>query len=285
MHDTSVTELATILLDPVSEKMKALTRVQKGLKSLCSPGFLESPDKVDAAALALEQFDPKAVGLDLDFSELLNALAEDQRERANVRRLAFGKELNEAAQRENMTCRLITGDPMEFSLPPFAVAVDLGRNRATLTYARLPVGELPAKPDKIMGAIKKQLKAFEAGWSSERFFEALLEAYRTELFRIRKPAGERLEIVSLLPGVAFLFQSARFRLEPLSGNYRSYGRFNMAWDLASLRRKGLLEQQGYRLNLGAATGSSTKNKKNVLYIEEGAGRGQYYLSLWFTPAA
>jgi len=285
MHDTPVTERATILLDPVSEKVKALTRVQKALKSLCSINTLNSPDKVDAATLVLKQFDPKAVGLDLDLSELLEAVAQDQRERAKIRRLAFGKELNEAARGENMTCRLITGDPMEFSLPPFAVAVDLGRNRATLTYARLPVGELPAKPDKIMGAIKKQLKAFEAGWSPERFFEALLEAYRTELFRVRKPAGERLEIVSLLPGVAFLFQNARFQLEPLSGNYRSYGRFNMAWDLASLRRKGLLEQKGFRLNLGAATGSSTKNKKSVLYIEEGAGRGQYYLSLWFTPSA
>jgi len=285
MHDTPVTELAATLLDPVSEKVKGLTQVQKALKSLCALSSLESPDKVDAAALVLEQFDPKAVGLDLDLSELLEAVAQDQRDRANARRLAFGKELNEAAQTENMMCQLITGDPMEFSLPPFAVAVNLARNRATLTYARLSVGELTATPNNIMAAIKKQLKAFEAGWSSERFFEALLEAYRTELFRVRKPIGERLEIVNLLPGVAFLFQSARFRVEPLSGNYRSYGRFNMAWDLASLRRKGLLEQQGYRLNLGAATGSSTKNKKNVLYIEEGAGRGQYYLSLWFTPLA
>ncbi len=33
MHDTPVTELATILLDPVSEKVKALIRVQKALKT------------------------------------------------------------------------------------------------------------------------------------------------------------------------------------------------------------------------------------------------------------
>ena len=285
MHDTPVTELATTLLDPVTEKLKGLTRVQKALKSLCSLNTLESPDKVDTAARVLEQFDPEAVGLDLDLSPLLGAVAEDQRERAGARRLAFGKELNEAAQRENMTCRLITGDPMEFSLPPFTVGVDLSRNQASLAYARLPVAEMPAKAPRIMAAIQKQLKAFEAGWSSERFFEALLEAYRTELFRIRKPAGERGEIVRLLPGLAFLFQGTRFLSEPLSGNYRSYGRFHLAWDLSALRQRGLLEQQGVRLNLGAATGSSTKNKKNVLYIEEGSGRGQYYLSLWFTPVA
>ncbi len=284
MHETLVTEPAATLLDPVSEKVKELTRVQKALKGLCSESTLESPDKVDTACRVLEQFDPEAVGLDLDLSQLLEAVAEDQRERAGARKLAFGKELNEAAQRENMTCRLITGDPMEFSLPPFAVSVNLARNLTTLTYARLPVGEMPAKSSNIMAAIRKQLKAFEAGWSSEGFFEALLEAYRTELFRERKPAGERVEIVRLLPGVAFLFQSARFLSEPLSGNYRSYGRFHLAWDLSALRQRGLLEQQGYRLNLGAATGSSTKNKKNVLYIEEGAGRGQYYLSLWFTPS-
>lgn len=285
MHDTPVTERAATLLDPVSEKVKALTQVQKVLKSLCSPSTLDSPDKVDAAALVLKAFDPKAFGLNLDLSELLEAVAEDQRERAGARRLAFGKALNEVAQSENMTCRLITGDPMEFALPPFTVAVNLSRNQATLTYARLPMGEMPAKPEKIMAAIRKQLKAFEAGWSSERFFEALLEAYHTELFRVRKPAGERVEIVRLLPGVAFLFQNARFLSEPLSGNYRSYGLFHLAWDLSALRQRGFLEQQGYRLNLGAATGSSTKNKKNVLYIEEGAGRGQYYLSLWFTPSA
>ncbi|EFK09644.1 conserved hypothetical protein [delta proteobacterium NaphS2] len=283
MHNTPVMELAEALLHPVTEKTNALIRVQKALKSLCSESTLESPDKVVAACRILEQSAPRTCGPDPDFSEFLGAVTEDQRERAGARKLAFGKELTEAAEREHMTCRLLTGEPMEFAVAPFTVTVDLNRNQASLVYARLPVSDMPARPDKIMGAIKKQLKDFDKGWASEDFFSALLEAYRTELFRTRKPSGERIEIVDLLPGVAFLFQNSRFRSEPLSGNYRSYGRFNMAWDLAALRRKGLLEQIGYRLNLGAATGSATQNKKNVLYIEEGAGRGQYYLSLWFTP--
>lgn len=284
MGNTPVTESAQALLEPINDKVKVLTGVQKALKSLCSEATLDAPEKVGAACRILEQFDPQTCGLDVDVAPFLETVTEDQRNRLAARRLAFGKELSTAAREEQMTCRLLTGEPMEFSLPPFTVTVDLNRNQASLVYARLPILEIPAKPGKIIAAIQQQLKAIEKGWSSKDFFSALQEAYQTELFRMRKPPGERVEIVSLLPRIAFLSQNSRFKSEPLSANYRSYGRFHLAWDLAALRQKGLLEHQGYRLNLGAATGASTKNKKNVLYIEEGAGRGQYYLSLWFTPA-
>jgi hypothetical protein len=251
---------------------------------LAAADTLESPQKVKEACKVLEQSNPAAFGMDIDFAELLAATATDQRERANERKVQFGRMLNESAESRGLTCRMITTEPMEFSLPPFTVTVNLDQNLARIHYARLALEELPAKPDRITAALQKNLKMLETGWSSEQFFDALHHAYRMQLFEKKDREGERVVLAELLAGVALSFQSDKFRSDPVAGNYHAYGRVRMAYDLSRLRRNGLLQRNGWRLNLGAATGSSTKNKKGVLYIEESPGQGQYYLTIWFSPA-
>ena len=178
---------------------------------------------------------------------------------------------------------MMTTDPMEFFLPPFTVSVDLEKNLAFIHYARVAIEELPAKPDKIMAGLRKNLRLLDAGWSGEDFFDALYHAYEIELFENKGHRGDRVTLVNLLAFVALSFQNKQFRSDPVAGHYRAYGRVRMAYDLAGLRRKRLLERKGRRLNLGTATGAATRNKKNVLYIEDGGGQGQYYLSVWFSP--
>ena len=285
MNDTTIEDMAKRFFGVVDEQSKALGKVQKALKSLTDDAILESPGKVGEACRQLEAFDPGAFGLNIDFEDFLSQTVEDQRKRAGKRKVEFGRDLKEIADREGVSCQLITTDPMEFSLPPFTVAVNLEKNLAALRYARIAIEDVPAKAEKIMAALQKNLKLLDAGWSGEDFFDALYHAYQIVLFEQRKHPGERVTLVDLLPFVALSFQSAKFRSDPISDHYRAYGRARMAYDLAGLRRNGLLERNGVRLNLGTATGSATKNKKNVLYIEEGGGKGQYYLSIWFSPTS
>jgi hypothetical protein len=279
-----VNELASRLLAEVDKKGKEITKVHKALKSLASADTLESPRKVKEACKLLEQSVPKAFGLDIDFAELLESTAADQLERAKARKVEFGRMLNESAEKQSLACKMITTEPMEFSLPPFTVAVDLNQNLATINYARLALEDLPARPDQITAALQKNLKMLETGWSSEQFFDALYDAYRMQLFEKKGRQGERVVLTDLLACLALSFQSDKFRSDPVAGNYRAYGRVRMAYDLSRLRRNGLLQRNGWRLNLGTATGSSTRDKKGVLYIEESPGQGQYYLSIWFSPA-
>ncbi|MGD9324830.1 MAG: hypothetical protein PVG26_12450 [Desulfobacterales bacterium] len=279
-----VNELARRLLAEVDKKSKEISKLHKALQKLASADMLESPRKVNEACKLLEQSTPKDFGLDIDFNELLASTAADQLQRANERKIKFGRMLIESAESEGLTCKMIATEPMEFSLPPFTVAANLDQNLAYINYARLTLEELPAKPDRLTAALKKNLKMLETGWSSEQFFDALYDAYRTQLFETKGRQGERVILTDLLARVALSFQSDKFRSDPVAGNYRAYGRVRMAYDLSRLRRNGLLLRNGRRLNLGTATGASTRNKKGVLYIEETPGRGQYYLSIWFSPA-
>jgi hypothetical protein len=279
-----VNELAHRLLAEVDKKSKEISKLHKALQKLASADMLESPRKVKEACKLLEQSNPKAFGLDIDFAELLESTAADQLQRANERKVKFGRMLNESAESQGFTCKMITTEPMEFSLPPFTVVVNLDQNLVHINYARLALAELPAKPDQITAALQKNLKVLETGWSSEQFFDALYDAYRMQLFEKKDRRGERVVLTDLLGRVALSFQGDKFRSDPVADNYRAYGRVRMAYDLSRLRCNGLLQRSGRRLNLGTATGSSTRNKKGVLYIEESPGQGQYYLSIWFSPA-
>lgn len=280
-----VNELAGRLFDEVDSRSKDMARLHKALKSLTSPRTLESPRKVQDARRTLETSNPRAFGLDMDFTELIEAAAADQQARLKARKIEFGRMLIQSAEEGDMTCRMMTSDPMEFSIPPFTVSVDLDQNLARIHYARLGLQDLPARPDKILTALQKGLKVLEGGWSSEQFFDALHTAYENALFEKRGHSGERLALVDLLPHVALAFQNDRFRSDPVAGHYRDYGRVRLAYDLSRLRREGMVQRHGRRLNLGTATGSSTQDKKKVLYIEESPERGQYYLSVWFSGEA
>jgi len=279
-----VNESAHRLFAEVDRKSKEMAKLHKALKSLASSNTLESPRKVREACRLLEQSDPKAFGLDMDFAELIETAAADQQSRLKVRKIEFGRMLKESAESLDLTCTMITADPMEFSIPPFTVAVDLDQNLAHINYARLPLEELQARPDQITAGLQKNLKVLEGGWPSEEFFDALHKAYQIELFENKKHQGERIVLTHLLARVAISFQSDRFRSDPVAGHYRAYGRARLTYDLSKLRRNGLVQRNGWRLNLGTATGSSTRDKKGVLYIEESPGQGQYYLSIWFSPA-
>ncbi|RJQ53458.1 MAG: hypothetical protein C4530_18015 [Desulfobacteraceae bacterium] len=279
-----IDELAQRLFLEVDKKSREISKLHNALKKLASADTLESPRQVGEACKILERSDPKALGLEIDFTELLKSTAADQQQRANRRKIEFGRMLHEKAESQGLACKMITSEPMEFSLPPFTVSVNLDQNMAQINYARLALEELPAKPDQIPAACLKNLKMLEKGWSSEQFFDALCGAYRIQIFEEKSRPGERLVLTDLIPYVALSFQSEKFRSDPVAGNYSPYGRARMAYDLSRLRRSGLLQRNGWRVNLGAATGSSTQNKKGVLYVEENPGQGQYYLTIWFSPA-
>ena len=282
MSEISAEETAKQHLGMVDQQVKALLKVQKALKILADANALESPQKVTAACKLLETFDPNAFGLDVDFGALLSLTIEDQKQRAGKRRIEFGRNIKEMAAQKNVSCQMITTDPMTFSLPPFTVSINLEKNLATIHYARLAIEELPAKPEKIMAALQKNMQRLDTGWSGEGFFDALYAAYEFEVFKRGGHPGDRITLVNLLAFVALSFQNLKFRQDPVAGHYRAYGRVRMAYDLAGLRRSGLLERNGRRLNLGTATGAATRNKKDVLFVEEGEDRGQYYLSIWFS---
>jgi len=283
MNERSVEDLAGRLLAAAAEKSKKLSKVVGALKKLASMETLDSPRKVSEASRELTSIEPGSLDLQLDFRELFDALDADQPRRAARRKVEFGRVMTEEARASGIACELVTADPMEFALPPFTLTVDLAENRAELRYARLVLEELQAQTARIVDAHRKNQERLKSAWTPEQFFDALLQAYRVQLLHKGDRQGERVRLADLLGPVALAFQGNKFRTDPVAGNYRAYGRVRFAYDLARLRQVGLLLRNDLRLNLGTATGSSTRRKQDVIYIEESVGRGQYYLSAWFTP--
>jgi hypothetical protein len=282
--DTSFEAVCDRLYRAADQKNRQLAKIVGALKKLAFADTLDSPRKVAGAIRILKKSDPAELGLDFNFTELFDTLTVDQARRTEARRLAFGRALAEQAQGAGLTCELLTSDPMELALPPFTVVVDLTENLARLCYARLTVEELGAKPNLITEAHQKNLEKLESGWTSQQFFDALFGAYQIQRIRQKLPRGERVDLSDIVSIVAFDFQNPKFFADPLVNHYRDYARYRFAYDLARLRRAGSLERNGYRLSLGVATGATTRNKGNVLYIEEGKNTGQYYATLWFTAA-
>lgn len=210
--------------------------------------------------------------------ELRNWCRQEERQRP----LRFARQLREAAEAEGVPCQTLGSSPPTLRLEPFTVELDFKKGQAELTYARLEVASVPLDAEQILRERAKLLASLETtDFVAEEFLVRVWEAYRRCLTSAGLKAGERVELVDLLPELAFLMQSERFRKDPTREAFKPYGKVRFAYDLARLRRSRQLEHQGHRLTLGTATLGSTRHKDRVLFLEE-AGQGQYYLTLAFT---
>lgn len=268
----------------LSELQKPLREAEKLLKDLADPKVRQDLKKVRAALPRLKALRMPEADLGAEFADLARMLETYVREQERSRPMYFGRSLREAAEAAGVGFAPLTADPPEYRLEPFTVAPDFRKGAAELRYARLPVAEVDLDPQALLDARRRMLEALEGkDFDPEGFFDRLLTAYRRVLGS--RPVGERVSLVDLLPEMAFLAQSERFRKDPSRDHYQPYGRVRLAFDLARLRKRGVLRRHGLRVGLGSATLATTKNKDDVLYLEDEAGRGQYYLSLWFGPEA
>ena len=257
------------------------------------PGPAELRDaahRLQAQARALEQLakagdDPAALrkgraaldkaGLDglQDLPARVDAWLRDE-EAGRRPRLARG--LRDACAAAGLELVVLTREPLELRLPPLGVSVDVEADRATITFGQQVLQTCGARADDILAARQRALQAIESGpWDPAAFLTALRTAWQ------RLGPDDWRELVDVLPQLALELQDERFRRDPVAANFRPYGRARLAWDLWRLRRDRTLAQDGWRLSLGPATGSSTRDKRRVMWLEDDQGRGQYYLTLRF----
>jgi hypothetical protein len=84
-----------------------------------------------------------------------------------------------------------------------------------------------------------------------------------------------VDLVDTLAPLAWL-------LDPSSGRKTTpYPRHMLAYQLYRLQREAHLQHEGLRLELGTATGGSTRHKAKVLFVPSSHTEGFYYLSLRF----
>ena len=197
------------------------------------------------------------------------------------RPLRFGRMLREAAEGAGLSYQQLGASPPTVRIDPFNIELDFKKGEAEISYSRLELATVPLDCDQILRERARLLSSLEsAEFEPADYLAKVFEAYRRTLASHNLKWGERVDLVELLPELAFLQQNERFRKDPVREAFKPYGKVRFAYDLARLRRARHLEHLGARLTLGTATLGSTRQKDRVMFLEE-AGQGQYYLSLAF----
>ncbi len=207
----------------------------------------------------------------------------DERKRHMQERLA--KDLAAACKAHDLELRVLSRDePVEVRIPPFAVQIDRTKGHAELRFARQPIATCEADAAAIMNAHGHALAAMRKGFRAEPFFDACLRAWRAACGAGCAGNGERVEILDFLPHLALQLQPSAFRVEPSERNYRGYSRARFAFDVLSLRSAGMLRREGWRMNLGVATGTTATKKNRTIFFEDEKGDGEFKLTVFFTRA-
>jgi hypothetical protein len=170
----------------------------------------------------------------------------------------LGRELVGALAGSDVVPRLIAEGPEpEWRLGALTVVV--GQTQARLRYAREPVGTARANAADIAAAWRKALDRLSArSRSPDELLRQLADAYRA-LAR-DGAACRRVPLVDVRAAIA------------------GYTRAQFAWDLARLRRERRLVVDGWRIDIGVATGHAAARRSRVVWLEDDAGGGAWYES-------
>ena len=267
----------------LAARAKALGVLGRQFQPLTKPRGFADLSRVPAA---LEKIERRVATMPLVseagsrlIAEIREAVAEVQLRQRN----SLARDLQAACAERGLTYRVVSREePVEIRLPPFAVVIDRERGRAELRFARLPVAQCASEAAEILDCRERSQRELDAGFDERRFFEAARRAWQCARGGADDPTIDRVEILDFLPYLALQFQTPAFRVEPSTANYRGYSRARFAWAVARLRKSGALTQQGWRLNLGVATGTTASKKNRVLWFEDEHGEGEYKLTVFFT---
>jgi hypothetical protein len=266
-----------------AELAKALDRAARGLEVLLrqqpwGPQSLVAVAKAFSApeALAPADLDGLWRALMADVQAHIDAQAAAARQHLLAR-------LRDAAAAESISFERLSESPPVLALQPFSLEIDWDNHRAALLFGRDAVDEdIPLEAGEIMRRRALAVKAIQAAaLPSERFFDLLKLAWQVTLTARGQPDDARVDVVDLLGPLSLLTSSPDAWRSLRERDIKPYPRAMLVYQLYRLRRDRALERDGWRLDLGAATGGSTRKKQNVLFIPTTPGDGQYYLTARF----
>ncbi len=263
------------LLKQVKAQEKTVSLLLRSSRESDGPQLLAGLASLDNAVL--NRFDLRET-----VEEAVAGVREQLNELRQQKKRALMHDLSTACQESGRPFKRIGDSPPELLLAPFTVTLDLNRLEAVISFARQELATVPAETSIILDTLKSEEKALQKRQPSpERFIEQLFWSYHAVCARDEKPSGERVDIAEVLPFVALFQQSPAFTNNPVRERFNSFSRAHFLLALSILRTTRTFEHNGHRLDLGTATGNSTRNKNRVFFLPDTSGSGQLYLSLRF----
>ncbi len=279
----TVGEAVGALLTKIRSRRRRFSRAKNLLKDLDGKepdaadfeAWLEARSGLDGFELGVEEVDE----LRESVVERLDKVLERLRIKA---RMKFLTKLEMLADRRDLEVEKISENPLVLYLEPLTFAIDFDEGGVEMAYGHEVIDELPIDAGAVIDAHDEAVQWFDDELvASAEFFELLQGAYRMVVAADGSEPGDRIDLVDVLVPLSML-RVDRSRLRSRGPEaMEPFSRPLLARQLAELRRDGMLERDGVRLDLGAATGGSPRDKADVLYIPVESTGGQYYGSLRF----
>ncbi|MFA5625676.1 MAG: hypothetical protein WC966_11580 [Bradymonadales bacterium] len=276
LNDAESLAKAKDLLKTATSKQTRLKALAKALEKLKKADDLERQDylaNLDTAFAKLEKDD-------LD-QENYGAWLEDIRVRLRSLRQSAQHRLMQGLKSEfsEESFKILSDRPLSLYLHPFTLEVNFEEAKSAFSYAREVLASTSLDVQDIARLHAQQIEEFrKIRIDSKSFFTKLRTAYQMQCLKESLPPRAHVNLVDLLTPLAWLWDkpgTTKKSLIPLP-------KYLLAYQLQKLRKDKLLSYNGSQLDLGVATGGSTRKKSNVLYIPQGPSEGQYYLSITFT---
>ncbi len=275
-------ERCRLIQEGLKVAAKAHSKAATAVGSLAKAALWEDLEKAEKALSRVEKKlrpdEWQSVGQEKLVSDL-RAWCSERRRRAKQE--FFGR-LTEKARQEGVEVMLISREePVTLRVTPFEVQLDLEKGVAHFLFAKDELATCRLDENEVLIQRAKLMEELEKGFDPEGFFARCLAAWRAAR-AARRIEGERVEILQILPYLAIEAQPKRFKETPSIKNYKGYSRGRFAYEVHLLRRARGFLQDGVRLNLGVATGTTASKKKRVIYFEDERGNGEYKLTVFFT---
>lgn len=183
-------------------------------------------------------------------------------------------QLEKQSQEKNKRFSRLT--TYEFAINPFTLLISWDEFYIDFSYSRQLLERISLNIEEIWKVYDRYFDKFHKSCVNEKeVFEKIFSSYRAVIGIEQKRAGDRIMLVDIIPILSVIGKTRK-------ENISIYSRAQLCWDINYLRAKGALEQKGFRLQIGPATGGSAQNKQNVIWIENNSGQGGWYLTLWFS---
>ncbi len=278
MHETDAELCAALgqLGKTANQVVAASKQLVKALDKFSSPESLNRQDYLADALRALRGTDLAPYGGAQQYAPLERAVEARLRALRLTARQDFLTGIRAGAPNPDRI-KMISDSPLVLHIHPLTLEADFDQCKTTLSYAREPLAQSSLDAEEIFKTYGELLDQFRASRIDSRaFWHVLKTAYDIVLLKDKKSPGDRADIVDMLTPLLWLWPDAA----PFK-KLTALPRYLLAYQIQKLRQDGLISRDGFRLDLGTATGGSTKNKANVLFIPMGATEGQYYLSMCF----
>lgn len=280
--DLKLYRALTAFKSDVQDRVRGLVRAKKAAEQLCRTGALDNLELVEKYTDWLRDADLSVIDMDERRAKAVDSLEKFTRERRKRRRMKFMQGLHGLADSADLAIEKLSESPLTLYLEPFVVEPNFDTDEVDLTYGHVSVASTALDPEDVFGARSRAADELdERSRSSDSFFDQLHRAYELALAAEGRQPGDRVELVHLLAPLALLASETEMWRNPDLGEIEPYPKYLLSYQLSRLRSDGLLSKDGVRIDLGTATGGSTRDKDGVVFIPANRADGQYYLSIRF----